>query len=423
MVRSDCQRRCGGAFMDDEYERLAAALDRLANGFPRTESGVELQLLRRMLTPEEAALAAVMTATPEPVARIAERGGIDPPGRRDSQGPRPARACLGQLEAGCSRIPPGAVRRRQLRGAHADHTRPGFAQLVEEYFSGGGAALMMAAAGDPPRGAGTGGGQVRVGAALRRRPRDPARAPRRFVVGDCVCRVQQDQLGSRRCDFPVKTCLWFSDSEGPGRERRHLAGGGARLPRSRRGGRPGPHGQQRMEGIGYVCNCCGCCCGLLRGITEWGIDHSVAQANYFAEIDPERARVAAVCRPLPGARHLGAETASTVVDRARCIGCGLCVTGCRRQGGDAAAKAAGGDRAAADSTSPPGSSSGCTTAACSDPKRGWLVQKARSIPADIGVRSDGRVAEVGSRRNDNWTRYARASTRGAIALSRPGLPS
>ena len=24
-----------------------------------------------------------------------------------------------------------------------------------------------------------------------------------------------------------------------------------------------------MEGVGYVCNCCGCCCGILRGITEY----------------------------------------------------------------------------------------------------------------------------------------------------------
>ena len=34
------------------------------------------------------------------------------------------------------------------------------------------------------------------------------------------------------------------------------------------------------SGIGYVCNCCGCCCGLLRGINDWGVEHSVAQANY-----------------------------------------------------------------------------------------------------------------------------------------------
>ena len=62
--------------MEDEYVRLADALDRLANGFPRTESGVELRILRKMVSPEEAALASIMTATPEPVVRIAERAGL-----------------------------------------------------------------------------------------------------------------------------------------------------------------------------------------------------------------------------------------------------------------------------------------------------------------------------------------------------------
>jgi electron transport complex protein RnfB len=37
--------------MDDAYEQLAAAMDRLANGFPRTESGVELKILRKMFSP------------------------------------------------------------------------------------------------------------------------------------------------------------------------------------------------------------------------------------------------------------------------------------------------------------------------------------------------------------------------------------
>ncbi len=82
-------------------------------------------------------------------------------------------------------------------------------------------------------------------------------------------------------------------------------------------------------GIGYVCNCCGCCCGLLRGINEWGIEHAVAQANYFAEIDPlactacgtceERCQVDAIAVRDDGVR---------VVRRESCIGCGLCVTGC-----------------------------------------------------------------------------------------------
>ena len=48
----------------DVYERLATALDGLANGFPRTESNVELRILRHVFTPDEAEVAAALTGRP-----------------------------------------------------------------------------------------------------------------------------------------------------------------------------------------------------------------------------------------------------------------------------------------------------------------------------------------------------------------------
>ena len=41
----------------DSYQKLAERLDQIPNGFPKTESGVELKLLAKLFTPEEAALA------------------------------------------------------------------------------------------------------------------------------------------------------------------------------------------------------------------------------------------------------------------------------------------------------------------------------------------------------------------------------
>ena len=60
---------------DDSYERLAEALDRLPNGFPRTDSGLEIRILEKICSPGEAALAGVLTGTPEPVEAIAARTG------------------------------------------------------------------------------------------------------------------------------------------------------------------------------------------------------------------------------------------------------------------------------------------------------------------------------------------------------------
>jgi hypothetical protein len=68
--------------MGDPYEALAAALDRLPNGFPRTPSGVELRLLARLATPEEASLAALLGREPEPFQDIAARAGLEPDAAR-----------------------------------------------------------------------------------------------------------------------------------------------------------------------------------------------------------------------------------------------------------------------------------------------------------------------------------------------------
>jgi DNA-binding MarR family transcriptional regulator len=60
------------------YERLAKFLDNLPGGFPRTESGVEIRILKRLFTEDEAALMFSLRPMPEPVERIAKRANIPP---------------------------------------------------------------------------------------------------------------------------------------------------------------------------------------------------------------------------------------------------------------------------------------------------------------------------------------------------------
>ena len=63
---------------EDIYRELAQRLDAIPHGFPATESGVELRLLAKIFTPEEATLASVMRLSSEPAAGIAARSGVDP---------------------------------------------------------------------------------------------------------------------------------------------------------------------------------------------------------------------------------------------------------------------------------------------------------------------------------------------------------
>jgi electron transport complex protein RnfB len=60
------------------YKKLAQKLDAIPNGFPATESGVELRILEWMFTPEEAVLAAEMRLRAESAEEIAPRAAQDP---------------------------------------------------------------------------------------------------------------------------------------------------------------------------------------------------------------------------------------------------------------------------------------------------------------------------------------------------------
>ena len=63
--------------MSDVYEKLRERLDMFPQGFPRTESRVEIEILRELFSPEEAEIMLFLRPSPEPPATVAERMGRD----------------------------------------------------------------------------------------------------------------------------------------------------------------------------------------------------------------------------------------------------------------------------------------------------------------------------------------------------------
>jgi len=312
---------------NDIYEQLADALNRLPNAFPRTPSNVEIPLLKKIFSPEEAWLASQLRGGMEPIDVLAERIELSAEDARTKLMKMARRRFVWfDRQAGKPRfrLAPFVVGIYEAQLESMDHE---LAHLVEEYFADGGAAGLM-----------------RPQPALHRvvpaqdsvksewvLPYDDVRAillaAKTFGVRDCICRVQQDYIG-RQCDFALKVCLNFSSRERPPR--------------------PGDISQEEalaildqteevglvhtvsnvMEGLSYICNCCGCCCAILRGITEWGIEKSVAQANYYAVIDLGECLGCGTCIERCQVHAISEQDGVSVVDRERCIGCGLCVTGC-----------------------------------------------------------------------------------------------
>jgi electron transport complex protein RnfB len=316
------------AEIGDVYERLADALDRLPNGFPRTASKVEIAILRKIFSPEEALLASQLSGIKEPIDVIAEHAGLSIP------------ETVARLKGMAHR---GLVLHAQKEGKHLFRLAPfivgiyeaqldvmdhELAHLVEDYLATGGAVGIM-----KPQPA-----LHRVIPAQRAvksewiLPYDDVKqillSAKSFGLRDCVCRVQQDHIGRRRCKFPLRTCLFFSpfeESHGPldvsVKEAIDF------LDKAEEIGLVHTVSNV-MKGVGYVCNCCGCCCGILRGINDYGIENSVAQANYFAYINPDECLGCGTCVLRCQVQAISYEDGVSTVDRKRCIGCGLCVTGC-----------------------------------------------------------------------------------------------
>ena len=315
--------------MDAAYDRLAIALDKLANGFPRTPSSAELRLLAKVFSPTEAAVAAALTSSLEPAVTVAARARLPVAavaGVLAALAGREVILCtLNEGEPRFSLVPflVGVFETHMLASRDAE-----FALLFEEYLSGGGAAGIMAPEPAIHR-------TLPARNALKEEWVLPYEDVRQLILGatsfrlqDCVCRLQQDKLGARRCNFPLETCLLLSANESAADEftiSREQAL--ALLDRAEEVGLV--HTVSNVvEGIGYICNCCGCCCELLRGINEWGIERSVAQASYYARIDQGICTDCRLCIERCQVNAITAGDAGLLVDRNRCIGCGLCVTGC-----------------------------------------------------------------------------------------------
>jgi Na+-translocating ferredoxin:NAD+ oxidoreductase subunit B len=309
------------------YTQLAIALDRLPNGFPLTTSGVEIHILEKIFSPEEASLAVHLTGIPAPIAEISERSGLSIELTKNQLIPMAKRGLV-WFEARNGkphfRLAPFIVGIYEAQIGLMDHE---LAHLVEAYMYEGGAVGIMA-----PQPA-----LHRVMPAQHSvksewiLPYDDVRAlllnAKTFNNGDCICRAQKGALG-QGCSFPKDLCLGFSMSD------RSLRPGDITqvqaldiLARAEDLGLV--HTVSNVtEGMGYICNCCGCCCAILRGINEFGIANSVAHANYYAVIEADLCAGCGTCIDRCQVHAITDLNGISWVDRARCIGCGLCVTGC-----------------------------------------------------------------------------------------------
>ncbi|TET96103.1 MAG: 4Fe-4S ferredoxin [Anaerolineales bacterium] len=312
------------------YQSLAERLDALPDGFPPTEDGAELRLLQLLFKPEEAQLAAQLRLTKETSNEIASRLELDHKTTRDllKKMSRKRLIAAGKIEGGIGfGLEPFVVGIYEFQYARIDKE---FAERFEDYY------------------------QQAFSTALEVKPQfnrvipvnetvdvdmevlpfesvtsliDQANA---WGVLDCICRKQKELIGDP-CDHPLDVCMALSKRPGafdgdPAIRALDRDGAYAALRRAADAGLV--HSiSNKQDGHWYICNCCTCSCGILRGMAEMGVANVVARSPFVSSVDED---LCAKCETCSDYCQFEAITYQeiAVVDRNRCVGCGLCVLHC-----------------------------------------------------------------------------------------------
>jgi Fe-S-cluster-containing hydrogenase component 2 len=78
----------------------------------------------------------------------------------------------------------------------------------------------------------------------------------------------------------------------------------------------------------FVCNCCGCCCGIFRMLVKHRNPRAVAQANFVVQATAEDCSGCGDCLERCQVQALSIANEVVRIESSRCIGCGLCSTTC-----------------------------------------------------------------------------------------------
>jgi ferredoxin len=311
------------------YQKLAKHLDNLPGGFPPTESGVELRILKRLFTPEEAEFALYLTLLPEEPRVVARRAGIprDEAARRLEEMAKKGLIMREEREKGPSRYSAAqyviGIWEFQVNGLDKELIKD-----MEEYFP-----VLTEQAFKIP--------QMRtipIGRSLtpehKVMPYEMAeelvRAQNRFRVGPCICRREYTIMGNG-CGRREETCLWFgmvadyAKTNGAGREidlqetldiLKWADETGLVLQPA------------NAKDALFICLCCGDCCGVLKTYKRHPRPASMVSSPFHAAHNPENCQTCGICVNRCQMEALKLEGDAVRLDLDRCIGCGLCVSTC-----------------------------------------------------------------------------------------------
>lgn len=316
---------------DRAYIKLREHLDRFPLGFPPTASGVEIRILKRLFSEEEAEIAVLLTPFPETPDQIANRAGIHDEALPEKLAAMSRKGLIFRTHRVGSTLynsAPFMIGLYEYSVKKIDHE---LAALFKEYYDKAYMAEMGAS--NIP-----GFKVLPIAENIRSevtlfpylKLKDEIRSAKKISVAECICR-KESRLTGKGCDHPAETCLSFGVAaeyyieNGIGRE----VSPEEAISIIEEADRAGlVHAGANTRHLSNICNCCPCCCASMKGITTHGLaKKKFMNALFEATLSDENCNGCGECleRCPVGAISVD-ETAK--VNRELCLGCGLCSTGC-----------------------------------------------------------------------------------------------
>jgi ferredoxin len=159
-------------------------------------------------------------------------------------------------------------------------------------------------------------------------------------IGVCYCRHKMEHMG-KNCKAPMEICMTFNKpAESLIRHkiaRKVDIAEGLDLLEMAYGNNLVQFGENVQEHVGFICNCCGCCCEALIAARKFGFLNPVETTSFIPEIEEGKCTGCGKCITLCPVEAMSLVSASdpgnpkkkkAKLDREQCIGCGVCLKDC-----------------------------------------------------------------------------------------------
>ncbi|MFC2168015.1 4Fe-4S binding protein [Acidobacteriota bacterium] len=315
----------------DIYTKLAKFLDGLPGGFPSTETGVEIRILKRLFNPEEAELAMKLSLIPEDARAIAKRAKKEIKSTADLLEEMSQKGLLYRIEK--KGRPSLYMATQYVIGIweyHVNDLDPELIKDMDEYIP---TLLNVDTWKKAPQLRTIPVGQsipVELDVMLYEKAEELVRSHSKFLVAPCICRKERTMVGEG-CQKPEESCLvlgsatdyYFKNGLGRMIEKEEA------LEILNEADKSGlvlqPSNSQKIVNI---CCCCGCCCAVLRTIKNNPKPAELVSSAFTVQYDPASCSNCQVCVERCQMDAISVSEDSVEYDLDRCIGCGLCVSTC-----------------------------------------------------------------------------------------------